>query len=733
MLMELLVISILLRVFNMRTLHLTLGPVYSRLADAEDLKGLNIVRLPSHYTLRRHQAQTWQAFSNSDAEVIFDTALTGDGKSLAGQLPMLTEGRYALLMYPTNELIKDQVKQVERYIHVFGLERTYQTLYSERISEEIEKNGLLSRSSVILQWLNNRDYILSNPDLFHLMSSYNYGSNQDKREFVYQIPANIDYFVFDEFHIFGPPQVISVINILNYHKVANPGRKLKYVFLSATPTRMFRRLLENSGFQVKEVKGVHSSTPAHGYTTEPIVQPVSLRLHSLSDRGAYAWAEEHLSELIDFYKANPNAKGVFIVNSVATAKRLVAYYTRELQDKGIIKVGENTGLTDREARRDAMENPDVQLIIATSTVDVGVDFEINLLIFESYNAGTFIQRLGRLGRHKREGWDKYLAYALLPDWIIDKFASHFDDGSEVERVEFLETIRKQDEFTTVKDQEIVTTAKPIFQPDQEYKHYAGCWGGLQTAHILVSAEDWKVGKFGKNDFTQDLRRQYNRVYRHATIQDWIGKQVGRYRAMAKDEDEKKILEELTSFRGRSPLDCGIFDETDGHFKRYDLFFLLANTKFYPMSEAKFRRMVEESNEKFERYRSYELGLYVRLEQYVEERENFSLESAYSFKKRLNQVHVYDNFFIQDSRVIASHLDNSVNERLSELSLVCLVAEGKPRDFKRRNGLHPLFPVYQVKDNDGIERSIVFGLNALLAHSLVFWKTAKEDCDEILIV
>ncbi len=711
----------------MKTLCLRLGPVYSRLADDDDLKGLNTARLP--YQLRHHQARTWQVFSNSDADVIFDTALTGDGKSLAGQLPMLADDLYALLMYPTNELILDQVKQVEKHIKDFKLGRSYQTLFSDSITEEVEKHGTLSRSSVILTWLKNRDFILSNPDLFHLMSSYNYGSSHDKREYVYQIPDNFDYFLFDEFHIFGPPQVISVLNILNYHKVAAPHRKLKYVFLSATPTRMFKRLLENSGFQVKEVKGMYSSVPATGYTDEPIVQPVSLHLHSLSDKGAYAWAEEHLAELKDFYRANPDAKGVFIVNSVATAKRLVAYYKRELQ--GLIQVGENTGLTDPETRRDAMENPAVQLVIATSTVDVGVDFRINLLIFESYNAGTFIQRLGRLGRHK--GWSEYRAYALLPDWIIDRFASHFNDGSEVERVKFLETLRVHDEFAVVKDKDVVTTVKPIFQPDQEYKHYAGCWGGLQTAHIIASAEDWKIGKHGKNEFTQDLRQQYNVVYRHATDKDWIGRQVRRYRAMAEDEDEKRILQELNSFRGRSLLDCGIFDETDGKFKQYDLFFLLANTRFYPMSEATFRKMVEDSNQKFERYCSRELKLYVRLESYVEERENFSLESDYSFKKKLNQVHVYDNFIIQDSRVLASHLDNSVIDRLAELSLVCLVAEGKPKDFKRQNGLHSLFPVYQVRDGDGIERSIVFGLDALLAHSLVFWKSAKNDSDEILIV
>ena len=711
-------------------MRLHLGPVYSRLATSDNLEGLKIDALPASYELRLHQAQTWRAFERADVDVIFDTALTGDGKSLAGQLPMLVAERYALLLYPTNELIKDQVKQVVRYTKDFGLKRDYQVMYSESISEEIDRSIIKNRSSVIQNWLKNRDYILSNPDLFHLLGSYNYGSNLDKRENTYQLPENLDYMLFDEFHIFGPPQILSVLNILNYHKVAAPHHRLKYVFLSATPTPMFKALLKDSGFQIEVIEGQYSPIPAPGYTRNPIVQPVNLIVHSLNEHGAYAWAQEHLAEIKDFYRLHNKAKGVFIVNSIATAKRLVALYKRELA--GYIEVGENTALTPQEDRAKAMNDLAVQLIIATSTVDVGVDFAINLLIFESIDAGAFIQRLGRLGRHP--GWSEYRAYALLPDWMAARFALHFTDGSQIERVKFLETIRDQNEFVTMKNSQ-VTAVQPIFQPEQHYKNYAGCWGGLQAAHIIASAEDWKIGKVGKKDLSRTLREQYNSVYKHATNRDWIGGQVKRYQAMSHDKEEgQRILAELLSFRGRSPLDCGIYDETDHHFKRYNLFFLLANTIFYPLKEAEFRRMVEASNEDFEKYRSHELQLYARLESYEDERENFRLASDIPFQKKLYQLHVYDNVWIEDSRVLAQyHLDDAVNNTLATLPFVSLVCEGTPRKFKRRNNLNLLFPVYQVRDGDGIVRSIIFGQNALLAHSLVFWKAARRDCDELFIL
>jgi CRISPR-associated endonuclease/helicase Cas3 len=715
---------------RLNMLRLQLGPVYSRLASGDDLKDLNSDVLPASYELRLHQAQTWRAFERPDVDIIFDTALTGDGKSLAGQLPMFVAERYALLLYPTNELIKDQVKQVVRYTKNFGLSRDYQVMYSESISEEIERSIIKKRSSVIQTWLKNRDYILSNPDLFHLLGSYNYGNNLDKRENTYLIPENLDYILFDEFHIFGPPQILSVLNILNYQRVAAPHHRLKYVFLSATPTPMFKTLLKNSGFQIEVIEGQYSPLPAPGYTRNPIVQPVNFIVHPLNERGAYAWAQEHMAEIKDFYRMYSKAKGVFIVNSIATAKCLVAFYKRELA--GCIEVGENTALTHADDRFRAMNDPTVQLIIATSTVDVGVDFAINLLIFESTDAGTFIQRLGRLGRH--EGWSEYRAYALLPDWMAARFALHFTDGSLVERVKFLETIRDQNEFVTMKNSEI-TAVQPIFQPEQHYKNYAGCWGGLQAAHIIASAEDWQIGKIGKKDLSRALREQYNSVYRHATNKDWIGGQVKRYQAMSYDKEEgQRILAELLSFRGRSPLDCGIYDETDQHFKRYNLFFLLANTVFYPLKENEFRRMVEASNEDFEKYRSHELQLYARLTSYEEVRENFMLASDISFQKKLYQVHVYDNFWIEDSRILAQyHLDDGVNNMLASLPFVSLVCEGTPREFKRRNNLNLLFPVHQMRDGDGIVRSIIFGQNALLAHSLVFWRAVRRDCDELFIM
>lgn len=753
-------------------LCLKLGPVYSRQADAADLAklqaaGLDITPVTeARFQLRHHQAQTWLAYASNDYDVIFDTALTGDGKSLAGQLPLLTDPRAtAMLLYPTNELIEDQYKGVLNNLERFKLPEQVEKLTSERIGELVEQTGSqwTSRVNEILTAIDNNRFILSNPDLFHLFGSFNYSSPKDRRELAWQIPTSRDYILFDEFHIFGPPQVISVMNILNFQRVNDPGRRLKYLFLSATPSQQFRDMLDRSGFRVKMI-GLQSAgnpdeyyySPAPGKLDQTktigfdrIVEPINMYLHSLSEKGAYQWAEQHLDEVEAFYRDCPTAKGVFIVNSVATAKRLVDFYRARW---GAEVVGEVTGLTSKEERVRAMlEGGPVRLIIATSTVDIGVDFNINLLIFESVNAGTFVQRLGRLGRigqKAKQNWPEYRAYALLPQWQVERLAAHYsEDQREIERLTFLKIVRGDDP----------TLTNPIFQAEQEFRHYAKRWGSLQTAHIVNSVQDYKIGGHGHQTdlFAIRLREQYDKAYgQENSGGHWIGGRVGLYRSMAKDSGTESsnnttkprrsrpevktdrrhlILKELNSFRGSSPLDCGIYDRTDGKCKKYNLFFLLANTRFRTISEDEFRQRAG-SETVFKRCQSRDLKLYVELESYGAERENFELVNRRpSLKGKVNHICVLNGFRIGSSPALARQIDDRVNEALQKVELVCLILEETPKEFKAKHNLGRLFPAYSVKEDGGRGREygLIFGQPALLAQTLVFWKAAKDD-DEILI-
>ncbi len=110
-------------------------PVYSKLAEPETVPPEVAVRLPEGWRLSQHQVETYRALTEGDTEVIFNTAMTGDGKSLAAYLPTLTSGRSVLAMYPTNELIRDQYLQLTSsggYLEKFGRQEIHcEQMYSK--------------------------------------------------------------------------------------------------------------------------------------------------------------------------------------------------------------------------------------------------------------------------------------------------------------------------------------------------------------------------------------------------------------------------------------------------------------------------------------------------------------------------------------------------------------------------------------------------------------------------
>jgi CRISPR-associated endonuclease/helicase Cas3 len=193
-----------------------LQPVYSRLAETvpEELS----TRLPLGWRLSQHQVETYQALTNDDVEVIFNTALTGDGKSLAGQLPILVRGgiNYPILaMYPTNELIEDQQAQVERAIKTWNANVEYRRLNKAALDQAMAEDDYTRRGEAFMRIIRNGDLVLTNPDIFHYVMHqfYTYPDDAPDR-YAAPLAQKFSQFTFDEFHVFDVPQVISVLNAL---------------------------------------------------------------------------------------------------------------------------------------------------------------------------------------------------------------------------------------------------------------------------------------------------------------------------------------------------------------------------------------------------------------------------------------------------------------------------------------------------------------------------------------
>jgi len=389
-----------------------------------------------------HQREVWDAICNPKIQVVFDTALTGDGKTLAGLLPAVKERRSlgkGLFAYPTNELIRDQVRQFGEWSRKLNVTPTVGQLNGSQLSALMREEGF-DKLETLQNIASDNDIVLTNPDIFTLINRFYYDQRWGNiAKTAQKWFLKYRYIVFDEFHIFNAPQVTNVLDGIAFIRANSTDRYLtKFVFLSATPDKLLLKTLNKAGITPKVIQGSYAHGLEKSTTHRRILHEVQLDLVASQQSlgGIENWISENLPVISQFLAQHPESKGLIIANSVFAAKRIVKMLK---EAPGFsVSVGENTGLTGDEVRQ---ESRNFQLIVATSTVDVGVDFAINFLVYESLDAGSFIQRLGRLGRH--EGFSTYKAIALVPEWVRDKFSELYADGSEIDRESFFKAVREQ--------------------------------------------------------------------------------------------------------------------------------------------------------------------------------------------------------------------------------------------------------------------------------------------------
>ena len=245
------------------TLLLRILPVYSE-EHSDPRYQVGSIRL------LKHQVATWQAINDPDVDVVFNIAMTGDGKSLAAYLPVFKDSKAAIAMYPTNELIQDQFHALPHYEERLDicLPRNA-VMYGEEITRIMRERDITVRLEAVRRLLKRNPILLTNPDLVHLIMSHQYGWGYLRKELPTLLSANFDYFVFDEFHVFGVPQIINVMDMLGYLAVNyrdKPEQRKKFVFLSATPNKLMDALLKRSGLHTRTIKGKYSSNRARRFS-----------------------------------------------------------------------------------------------------------------------------------------------------------------------------------------------------------------------------------------------------------------------------------------------------------------------------------------------------------------------------------------------------------------------------------------------------------------------------------
>lgn len=709
--------------------NITLKPVYSSPAD-EIPQG---VSLPQGWLLAWHQVATLEVLRNPDVDVVFNTAMTGDGKSLAAYLEVLQGECSAIGLYPTNELARDQETQTRNYIEQFQPPNDPRVIRLSGAELEIyAENEGLRKGAAIATRTNQSEVLLTNPDIFHYLHRGAYLLPEDSPDKLWgRIDKDFDLFILDEFHVFNAPQVASVLNTMLLIRSTN--RRKKFLFLSATPNDQLLQRLDAAGIRYKQINPISEGKYQFPDTLKQVqqLQAKSWRLVARSihlkfiplestSKASETWLRENSDLILAQFQQHPGSKGAIILNSIAAVKRLTPFFQQLLQAYSLT-VGENTGLSGKEVRERSLA---ADLVLGTSTIDVGVDFKINFLIFESADAGNVIQRLGRLGRHdgyEQNGqqiqFDGFTAYALVPNFLAERLfdgeSAPLREGSTYDRPFFHSTINEK------------------YRQINDFRGYYRRWGAVQSLYLGRKLGDRTIQQqyagsleAFKQACEQVFETRFNRV-------------AGQVSGWAKDWQQlsgKKgnpIYEDALSFRGSSPLQCGLYDLTEvnevDRFKTYDLPGILGNLEIEMMTEATFLRSLQETKERtgqpIPKGRFAHCLAFMKLRSYREERLNWK------FAYPGNLQPVADAWKVQVLTGIEiwqpdNRWAGEINKRLRKEGLVSYVVRRPVSEVRLRLRLPMHFQIYPISDQYSVHDvtapyAIAFGQSALLLDTLAY--------------
>jgi CRISPR-associated endonuclease/helicase Cas3 len=651
--------------------------------------------------LSSHQAETYNAIINSDVEIIFNTSATGDGKSLAAYLASLLNGDFQVIsLYPTIELVADQKRQIINYYEKFNLSEIddVESLYGAKLAALVEQGEKTNKFKELLKILKHKYVILTNPDIFHLVTHSRYiNPAYSRSELAITLGRNPDLYIADEFHIFGSHQEAAILNSLLLIRHNRPQKRpMRVLFTSATPKEDFIKLLKTAGFKVTLIEGEYESKPTPGY--RQICQPINLEFVQLErESDAFSWLIQEYEQIRSILHQEGKGRGGIILNSVALVSRTVRELQKLMPDVEVREISGRIDKTEREKIHNELENSlKPVLIVGTSAVDVGVDFRIHLLIFEASDSATFIQRLGRLGRHS--GFNHYQGFVLLSGrtpWIKSRLE---------EKLTNLEYDREQ-------FREIITE---VFNAPRVFAEYSKYWGALQAQGMLFTMGNKKEGVIAQlqDKISENLRLVYG---------EQLDKKRGHWFALTNDKTGvgKALQQELLRFRGGSDLQAAVWDE--GRFYTYDLLRLLAYVEVEIIDREEFLKAAVNAGHPATEFPEKYIQVYLKIQKWSDQRFNIELECDRS-SDELKQC----TLSLIDKLSITGHPQTEVSRCLKRKKLLAFIVtvnrtpNNSHWEISRTLYLSPTFGLYRLKDSDGQFYACAFNQDALLLEA-VKWK------------
>jgi CRISPR-associated endonuclease/helicase Cas3 len=538
----------------------------------------------------QHQVDVFEAAKTHD--IVLDLAPTGTGKTKAGLSTLKhNRDRSAVYIAPTNALIEQQTKAAEEFVNKAGLPHVVKAASAKQIKQwsddrvgkrsgEKLYNVLREPATIFPECGGKPILLVTNPDIFYYATFFAY-NNLDRANIASEFYSSFSTVIFDEFHLYDAKQLVSLFFYLALsHVFGYFQQNRKVILLTATPEPACQAALETlqqEGVKIAEINGTESnnnlipSQTAIDLEIRPQPEEKEQLVNTIS--------QQVIQKLENFSDQN----GAVILDSKDTLNRI----SDQLRKKGLEdKIGRIIGNTPLDQRQVVAQK---QVILATSTVDVGFNFEkspepkrqnLDWLIFSVRDRASFWQRLGRVGRvlGKQETNINSSAIMYLPTKAWEEGIDNLDilKGRKelAEKLSNLDCLQRPFLEVYWKSEAFLEIAKPLLEletvlaglPQEElviklYQTLQRVLGGkkgwgyyrhrmkvIQGADNIAKAslnkiqKEWKYIKGGRNCVTSFLKANYE--------EEWEAVQSGN-RTIEEVEkliqEEEDIAEELLEY------------------------------------------------------------------------------------------------------------------------------------------------------------------------------------------
>jgi len=496
----------------------------------------------------QHQNEVYTAARSHD--IILDLAPTGTGKTKAG-LSVIHHNRErnAIYIAPTNALIEQQTESAQKFVEAAGLPHVVKAASARHVkawsndrvgdrSGEKLYNVLREPATIFPECAGRPILLVTNPDIFYYSTFFAY-NRLDRSNIASAFYSSFATVIFDEFHLYDAKQLVSLLFYLALsHSFGYFRDNRKVILLTATPEEACEAALmklEEAGVKIYCVNGeTQSDSMAPSQTT------VNLEIRKQSEKKTLI--PEIANEVLTRLKDKPDQFGAVILDSLDQVNQL----NKCLCDAGAKHLrGRITGPVQSQNQRHTAAQR--QVILATSTVDVGFNFErdteserqnLDWLIFSTRDRFSFWQRIGRVGRvlGKKQTDVPSNAIAYLPEKAWEEGIESLDCAGGREFLKqtletlncmkrpFLEIYWKSEAFLEIARplielenalhnleedqlvQDLYTTLQKLFGGSRSWKYYKHRMMQIITAEVLAKASI-KPKKEGQWSFVKTLFKQ----------------------------------------------------------------------------------------------------------------------------------------------------------------------------------------------------------------------------------